>query len=444
MLSALQLKRSLSAVFCALVLTPGFIYGDSEKGWDRLYFLYPISSPYYPVVLTGDFLKTLIDVPPDAVSFYAVRASGLEPIPFQIDRRDAVGRYQIPVTAEEKAEEGSEGFDLNDECVFMAGDLGKKADGLAEAFQGGRVTEIEVADPRTDQRGWVYAVVGDGNRVQRSPVDYVGYSAAGETVESSVYRASFSRETTFLINRLQWKDSGTFKGSPDMTDTMKAKHQGKLFHSLPFERTQSDSETRLLAVKDGPVRVIRSSASRVRLLLNMRTPELYIDNIHYRNVFFMDTHIKIPFRIRLFFSNLSTIMTMDGNDDPRLPPAKVYSTSRGRAALIDGQMSPQEEAINASKDQSLIIDTLYGKILVALEHERGMPIDYHVYVMDDRNAADPPEDIPGQFGNVGFLTTGWEKLEPSLYHMVFSVYMVRGISVEKGFALLREAPRFAR
>lgn len=444
MLLALQQKTALFAATCLLALLPVFCYGEGEEGWTRIYFLYPISSPYYPVVLTGDFLKTLIDVPADSISLYAAGTAGLQPIPFQIDRRDAAGRYQIPVTAQDKAEEGSKGFDLNDEFVFMAADLGKKADGLPEAFQGGRVIEIELADPRTDQRGWVYAVAGDGNRVQRSPVDYIGYSAAGDTVESNVYRASFSPETTFLINRLAWKDSGTFKGSPDLTDTMKAKHRGRLLHSLPFERTQSDSETRLVAVKDGPVRVIRSSASRVRILLNLRSPELYVDNIHYGNAFFMDTHINIPFKIRLFFSRLNTLMTMDGNDDPRLPPAKVYSTSQGKAAVIDGAMSPQEEAINGSKDQSLIIDTVYGKMLVSMEHERGMPIDYQVYVMDDRNAADPPEEIPGQFGNVGFLTSGWEKLEPSLYHMVFSVYMVRGISVEKGFELLKGAPRFAR
>ena len=354
-----------------------------------------------------------------------------------------MGRYEIPVTAAEIAAAGARGFDFNDECVFMAADLGKKADGLSITFQGARVTEIELADPRTDQRGWVYAVVGTRDSVQRSPVDYVAYDKGRDAVESNVYKAAFSRETTFLLNRLEWKHSGTFKGSPDLTDTMKAKHQGRLLHSLTFERTQGDSETKLLGVKDGPVRVIRSSASRVRVIMKMRTPEIYVNNIHYGNAFFMDTHIRIPFRIGLFFSDLNTIMTMDGNDDPRLPPATLYTPSRGEGALIDGRMSPQEEAINGSKDQSLIIDTVYGKILVSLEHERGMPIDYRVYVKDDRNAADPPETIPGQFGNVGFLTTGWEKLEPALYHMVFNVYMVRGMSVEQGFDLLKQAPRFA-
>lgn len=444
MLSALQVKRSVLTVFVALVLTPGFSYGDGARGWDRLYFLYPISSPYYPVVLTGEFLKTLLDVPIQAFSLYAVKASGLEPIPFQIDRRDAFGHYQIPVTVDEKAEEGSKGFDVNDEFLFMAGDLGQKLDAVAKVFDGRRVTEIEFIDPRTDRRGWVYAVVGAGNSVQRSAVDYVRYSPDRDTVESDIYGVSFSRETTFLINRLAWKDSGTFKGSPDLTDTMKAKHQGRLLYSLPFERTQNDAETRLLEVKDGPVRVIRSSVSRVRLLFNMRTPEIYVYNIHYANAFFMDVHIKIPFKMRLFFSNLSTVMTMDGNDDPRLPPAKLYTTSGGNPAIVDGKMSAQEKAINASRDQSLVIDTVYGKILVALEHQRGMPIQYRVHVMDDRNIPDPPEEIPGQFGNVGFFTTGWEKLEPSLYQMILGVYMVRGISVEEGFRILIEAPRFIR
>jgi hypothetical protein len=77
-----------------------------------------------------------------------------------------------------------------------------------------------------------------------------------------------------------------------------------------------------------------------------------------------------------------------------------------------------------------------------LDVAEDFPISRSVYLMDDRNTRDPPENRKGQFGNVGFRTMGWEKLDASVYHMVFSVYMIRDISVEKGFEVLKHSPSF--
>jgi hypothetical protein len=445
-------KMSLGSKYAVWILTMIFIIVFTaeaappvrEQARQRLYFLYPISAPHYPVVLTGEFVTTLLDIPVKRIFLYAIKDSGLEPIPFQIDRRGPDGRFQIPLNQEEKTREGTERLDENDECVFMSADLGKKAVSIPPPLQKAPVTEIELVDPRTNKRGWVYAFVLDGAPEASDPFDYVSYNPSEDAIESEVYQARFARDTTFLINHLSWKASQNFQDSPDLTDMMKARHWGKLLYSIPFERTQDDSETRLIAVKDGPVRVIRSSVSRIRLIWKVHSPSIYVDNVHYGDSFSMDVFIDIPFKIGHFFSDLNTLMTMDGNDDPAIPMARVYSNALSEGADIDGRMSEREEKINGGGDKALVVDTAYGKILIALQHEKRMPIEYGVYIVDDRSRPDPPELIPGQFGNLGFISRGWQKLDPSVYHMVFIVYMIRDISVGEGFGLLRHTPSFIR
>ncbi|MCK5664099.1 MAG: hypothetical protein KAI17_11460, partial [Thiotrichaceae bacterium] len=49
------------------------------------------------------------------------------------------------------------------------------------------------------------------------------------------------------------------------------------------------------------------------------------------------------------------------------------------------------------------------------------PIESNLYLRDAVDEADPPENHPGQFGNIGFKTTGWENIDNKLYHLKFTV-----------------------
>ena len=70
------------------------------------------------------------------------------------------------------------------------------------------------------------------------------------------------------------------------------------------------------------------------------------------------------------------------------------------------------------------------------------PIKHQVYLMDDRTAIDPPENIPGQFGNIGFRMTGWEKLARGTHHLTYRAMLVSDVTVQQGLRLLEEAPPF--
>lgn len=423
-----------------LPLTEGA--SETSTSMHHIAIPYSISSPYYPVVLKGRSLPPLIGSPIGRISFCVIHEGQLKPIPFQIDRRDRKGEFQIPLTDKEREKEGRSLFDENDECVFMAADMGKKMEAIPGDFQGSLTAEIEIADPKTGQKGWVYAFVFHDRTPERAHQDYVSYDLEHDAIENDTYRIAFSKKLPFLVSTLTWKEAETRRYSPNLADIMKVRHRGKLFHKFDFLRTQDDYTSKVVAVKDGPVRVIRRTANRVRILWELRTPSIFIDYVCYPNVFYMDTLIDIPFRIGWFFSDVETLMTMDGNDDPAVPQRKVYSKSAPQGLVIDGMMSDAKKAFNASRDPAFVISTFYGLIMVGMDLEKDFPIQYRVYLMDDKTVRDPPENIPGQFGNLGFLTTNWEALDTSLHHMIFSVYMVRNMTAQQGLELLKNAPSF--
>jgi hypothetical protein len=406
--------------------------------------IYPFSSPYYPVVLTGKDLPPLLNHPLKALALYAVDGGELRPIAFQIDRRDARGSFQIPIGEAERAAEAETGLDGNDECVFMASEVGDKTARIPEALGASIATEIELRDPHTGRRGWVYGLVFQELAPRPAPIDYVAYDAEKDVVESETVRIGFSREHPFLIDRILWKEAETRRTARNFTDTMKIRHRGKLLRAISFQRTQADYTSSLSAVKDGPVRVIRRTRNKVRVLWRLKTPSIFIDFIHYANAFFMDTRLDLPFRPGLFFSDVETVMSLDGRPDPGFPLTEVFTDSARDGVAIDGTMSDRKKLLNFSTGNALVVANHLGRILVKLEVEQGSPIRARPYLMDDQALHDPPENIPGQFGNVGFLSTGWDRLDTTEHHLVISVYFIRAISVDEAFRTMRDAPSFMR
>lgn len=223
----------------------------------RVSIRYPVSSPYYPIVLTGARLPALLGEPIRRISLYTFHNAAWRPIPFQIDRRDTQGRYRLPVTKADQESESGLPFDGNDECVFMAADLGEKGDRSPEGSGLSPGMEIEITDPGTGQQGWVYAVMSDRIPPERTEEDYISYSREKDAIESDTYRIGFSKDEPFLVDTLNWKRPDTGAYTPDLVDTMKVRHTGRLWQTVPFLRTQDDTRSRVLSVKDGPVRVIR-------------------------------------------------------------------------------------------------------------------------------------------------------------------------------------------
>ncbi len=392
----------------------------------------PLSSLATPVIILGGELGPLKGMPIAKIRALSWQGEVRKAIPIQIDKRDAKGRFEF------SSRDGSTlMFDVDDECVFMTSDAGERKRADLEGGDQQPSVEIVIVDPKTGERKWVYLQVATDS-LPAATKDYVAYDAARDVIETATYKLGFSKSQPFLIDSLQWHIDAANKWSQNVVDTMKIRHHGKLF-GVDFIRTQADYRSRVIAVKVGPVRVIRRTLNSVKVIANLQSPSLTIDYVAYANGFQMDTLIDLPFKLGWFFSDLSTTTTIDWNDASLLPALRLYRPGTP-AIRLNGGMTPEKEQFNRGVDKQFALESAYGLLMVQLELEKNLPISARLALQDDRTRRDAPENIAGQFGNVGFVTTGWEKLNTASHHLMFNVLLLQKTSVEQGWALLGQYP----
>lgn len=396
------------------------------------------ASTYAPIVIAGGDLPAFANVPISRIGVLTYRNNMLSAIQFQIDQRDQKGRFELSG----KRDTQHSLLATNDECAFMSADAGERVEHPEILFAQQTVVEVAVADPQSGERKWVYLV--DTRREQKQPVNsrsYVSYDDDKDVIETAVYKIGFSPAHPFLVDRMQWHTAQPEKWSGNVIDTMKIRHKGNLL-GQPFVRTQADYQSRLVAVKKGPVRIIRRTLNSVHVLGFLKSPSISIDHIAFSNGFQMDTTVEFPFPLKWFFSDVKTYTTLDLNDDPALPVSRVYPNSASKGLVIDGTMSAEKEAFNQGGGKQFAIQNSYGLIMAQLSMEQDFPVRAGNFMLDDRSLPDEPESHPGQFGNTGFLSTNWEKVDTSPHHLLFNVLLLQKTSLEQGFrALAQIAPR---
>ena len=393
-------------------------------------------APYRVGIIPGAQFGAMLGMPTDRIGLFTQRDGKLTPIPFQIDRKDAGGRYLIP-DPQDKSEPPVLG--AQDECVFMPEDAGAP---LAELPAVNDASAVQAIRVRTDgDWAWVYAMAFNVTPAPRSKTSYMEYDAAKDTLSSDVYRAGFSPKLPFLMKTFQWKNPDSGLWGPNLIDTMKLKHTGKMFGIFNFLRTHEDYRSRLVAVKTGPVRIIRRTRNSVSMMLGLRTPSIYMDYIAYRHFAVMDTIIDLPFPIGWFFSDVETLSTVDLRDGPELPATRIFHRSVPDGIAIDGVTMPGEHDLGKEKDTDFVIANLFGQILVQLDIDKELPVHKRIHFVDNREAPDPPEEVPGQFGHSGYATTGWENVGRGMHHMQFSFTVVPQKELPSKTALLERISR---
>lgn len=395
------------------------------------------SLSYLPVVISGKALSPLINVPVTRISALSLRKNIVAAISFQIDKRDRKGRYVIS----NKNSAQNMPLENNDECVFMAMDAGDRIENFKVRFAQQIAVEVRVTDPQTNQHRWVYLVEtkADETAAVTEP-GYVSYDADKDSVETPAYKIGFSRTLPFLMNSLQWHTDTPEKWTNNVVDTMKIRHVGKLL-GQPFVRTQADYKSQLVGVKNGPVRVIRRTVNRVRVLAFLQSPSVAIDYIVFANGFQMDTTVDFPFPMGWFFSNVNTYTTVNLNDDPTLPVTQVFQNNLGKGLTIDGKMTKEKERFNQAGGQQYAMQNTYGLLMTQLILDKDLPVIANNYMQDDRSQAEAPENRPGQFGGIGFLSTNWEMVDTAPHHLWFNVLLLQKVTLEQGFKALESFPK---
>jgi len=429
--------RSLSFVLLAIALCASPTRAAETGSIPKLTVKVPLSSPYYPVIIRGSEVKTLLGVATSKIRAIARHGNALETMPFQIDKRDANGSYEI-----DKSYAGnSPKLGAADECVFMTVDAGERITALPEQYAQLPVVEIALVDPKSGAQKWVYLLVTrNAQSLPASGKHHVTYDPLRDVIETSAYRIGFSGDHPLIVSSLQWHTGEANKWSPNLLDTMKIRHHGKLFGNIDFTRTQADYLSRIAAVKEGPVRIIRRTINSVRVIGYLQSPSVTIDYVAYANGLLMATTVDFPFPLGWFFSDIKTFTTIDWNDDPALPGLRIHGGDTPKGLAVDGHMSPEKERFNKVVGQRFAVENAYGLLLVQMEMEKTLPVEARLYLQDDRTRADAPESIPGQYGNVGFLTTGWEKVGTSVQHLLFNVLLLQKTTMEQGSGMLGHYP----
>ena len=370
------------------------------------------------VVLSGNDLIPVLGAPVRQLSLLRVSSTGLTPILFQVDRRDAQGRYII----EEADATASRGPPLgfHDELVFLASDAGARLGDVARRGEAAQLAEIRLDDTPGAPTKWVYVSSSSDSRAVHGN-RHIQYDADGDLVISAAYQLGFDTQLPFLVDNFRWNTDDSDGWSPNLVDTMKIRHRGRFLGFIPFTRTQRDYRSKLTAVKAGPVRIIRRTENRIRLLWHLNTPAVYIDYVIMPGGFVMDTVIDIPFNVGLFFNGIETLTTVDWNADAALPRLTVKAPGHHNAATIDGHMSSDKQAFNVLQAHQFTVTSALGEMHVSLEIPPGGLITPWLYLRDALSEPDPPENSAGQFGNVGFRTTGWEQIDAEVQHVKFTV-----------------------
>jgi hypothetical protein len=251
-------------------------------------------------------------------------------------------------------------------------------------------------------------------------VDYVDYSPEQDTLSSPAYQIGFKNprvRTSMNYTSLRGVDGN----GADLVDRFKARAEATfLWGRVRIARDESDFRSRVLDILDGPVRVIRKSEYSMRILWNIPTPGALSHAFFYRNFIEFPTEMRIPFDVGYVVSEISSRISLDFNR--AVSGARFYNPRNPEGAVIDGVMSPSEQAMDMGSFQWLLVESLQGAIFFRVIVDKRLPVTLTLFYRDDAQQDDGPEEDPGQYGNLGWQLGDLEAIKKGDYWYRTLVY----------------------
>jgi hypothetical protein len=372
---------------------------------------FPVSaSPreWQPLILKGSQLPALSGVDIGHLEVLTVHSGKAEPIPFQVDEISHEGSYALPEGPAGMPGKPRPTFSSDDEIALMLSDLGEKRTATAQLPS--QALEIEVADPLGGSLRYAYVDVAGAPRL--SDRRYVTFDLRTDTIETDHYRVGLTNglPTDFMTQ------NGVGEHRPNLIDRMKVRLTTLVMGLIRFSFSEDDIHSELLAWKVGPIRVIRRLRHSVNLLLGLHSP------VFERNDFFYRDHLENPFRMhfswapRIFFHDIRVRIDLDFNDlsgyellwsQMPMPPLKIGNQEMEQRLAAMGSVPISWIAIRGA--DRITVQTLAPTPDLPL-------LSRQLYFNDAPNRPDPPEHIPGEHPGIGYVISGWEKLESGLHN----------------------------
>ena len=380
-----------------------------------------------PVIIIGKELHHLLGTRIDHLALLRYRDNNFELIPFQVDERDSEGRF-IMTEGEEAGTDDDEGcLDENDELVFMARDLGDReiSDDWQQQYDGS--VEIEVVDPLTGGKGWVY-LVATPSAAERSPVDYVKFEFQNNIAcvfqkyafSCTDYSLNYKNHASFI------RENGEF--NPNTLDRMKLRIKFELLEHLSgisFSFNEEQFDIDLIGYRDASVRVIVRKKHKMKVFgitISVRNSE----KIYYPYYSIDPYTVGLPFNCSRYMKRVVVKGYSDSNNR-NMNRRAFFSERNVQPVTVDGVMSPAEQQLDRSTTRWTGI-TAPGRTFIQIykfDQELLKQAEVKLYYLDDWDAEEPPEGERGQTPGLG-VEIDITNLEKGTYQFANYQFSLRG------------------
>ncbi len=368
------------------------------------------------IVING---KDLCDMQGKAIAkirVFAFNNNEFHPIPYQIDERDKDNNLILQQGEDAGQDDDNNLLDANDELVIMARDMGDRGDPTGAYNVPHK--EIEITDPLSNKKAWAYVMFFDSEPPKPSDRDYVNIAFlkdGRENINAWYYKLSYPNNHVFFDQRIVTPAGGGT--GVDLLDRLKIRGGVKLkwfLGGFTIERNENDFITRTVGYIDGPVRVVRRTANKIRVLANLiYSPEIIVDGVYYYSSFFMPSNLNVPVSPRKFLDNVYMLQTQEQNENSE--GMIFYNSNNSNGVVLDGKMSYKEKNLDRSDFEWAVFAGKQGKFLYSSILDEKLPVKKCLYYIDDVKKMNPPEDEPGEYGNNGYDLKGLMEVQKGNY-----------------------------
>lgn len=414
--------------FATFALFVSNAYADLGSGIARAFAACAGPCPQAPVILTVAEAPALGLQQTEQIGVYSIQDNALRAIAFQIDHKDFAGEFVLgPAHEAERSRERADSwkarrrlleaqgrdeaslaeerrrwlaaenlttFDGGDELVFMAWDAGNKAATLPE---GPAWLEVEVRIDSSTVR-YAYVAVGDTG-LAASDVDYVAFDPATQTVRSAFAEIGFAPERPIVIESFRDRISPS-ELSTDFLDRFKLRLEIKPVGFFGISFHEDDVESRTIAYKDGPIRVIRRNLFWLEFLFIRVTPKAFANYIFYPNMMLVPIVVHVPFDPNVLLRKGSQVVIGFDHNRNALG-TRMWSEHSTIPAILDGQLAEGERPDPNVDTRWFAMQRPWGSLMsVEVEpsesiRSRGLTIQ--LAYEDDPDKNEPPEAQSGEY-----------------------------------------------
>lgn len=352
-----------------------------------------------PVIINGKNCEFILGHPINNYNLYSFKDDKPIMIPFQIDK--IINGNYVLTAGKEKSKNTNNNFDKDDELVFMAKDAGDKIKNhkFKDALS---CAEIEVTDPETLDKAWVY-LVAHRTATQKSTVDYVNYDAGKLTITAENYIAAFNKEHPVAASYYAFSN-GLGGNGANIIDRVKVRILMASM-GITLNYTEENIKVKEYGYIDGPVRVIVHTKNITPLILGIPASSTEQDTIYYY------TYAEFPFAAK--FPIKPSVFRATVIDDFRNCMGwKFYSSTNLAGQVIDGKMDDSDKSLNLAPWKWSVISNDKFAFWSRCISPAGSPVKVYLYYNDNANAVDKHEYVKGELPGIGSdFKEGWTNLK---------------------------------